>query len=110
MSSSALYWDTKNKVWSTVSAYESKVMEYEYTGSLPSNVQEELRRLKTQVEMLQGIVNGLQAEKKNLSKSIIEAMKNDNMITSFIDSQLDKLRAEAMNEARKELSEKVDCI
>jgi hypothetical protein len=64
--------------------------------------------LKNQVTMLQNMVNGLQAERAEREKTIVSEVKNclenNALIKSYIQDQLDSIRAEALLSAREELN------
>lgn len=67
-------------------------------------IAEQIRRLKNQVEMLQGIVDGLQIDKKTLTTQIVQIMKDDSLIKNYISEQLEELKREAEEKAFKRLS------
>lgn len=73
-------------------------------------LEQQVARLKIQVEMLQGIVNGLQAEKKTIATTVKQVMKDDKLIADYISGELKRISEEAVATAREALLKKADKI
>jgi hypothetical protein len=88
--------------------------ELELIGTDINNVRIEIINLRSQVTMLQNMVNGLQKERAEREKSISREVQlilcHDNEIRTMMKYQVEELAAAQRNKILKELSDKADSI